>query len=290
MEPREMYKTINNGNGKIEIQEHFKRPMVYLDHWALNDLSLDEKLRDRFIELMVNKGGTLRLSVVNMDELARQGDASQVKTILDMVEKIPDCGLINVDPQEVIEKENTLISDKSLRLNPSAEMDIIVAHVKAHNNLTEWDVSDIIREVIPELPSTNLPKSNTEFLKDMARLLEVGRNDKDHLRRATERFKRVKRNGLKYQAATRELFTLATDFVMRNKHMKMDQYSEWNDLLHVVVPVSYCDLVLIDKRWKSFIDQTGFSYPKIAMVFDKRLLKGFFNELESWSHSTEPSN
>ena len=73
-----MYERIHHGNGQIEIREYFRRPMVYLDHWALNDLSLDNDLRNRFINIMNSAGGTLRLSVFNMIALSRQADASQV--------------------------------------------------------------------------------------------------------------------------------------------------------------------------------------------------------------------
>lgn len=277
-----MYKRIDRGNGEIEIQEHFRRPTVYLDHWALNDLALEDKLRDKFVNIMARKGGTFRLSVFNMIELSKQADVSQVNSILDMIDSIPDCGLINIDPREVIKKENMVISDASLRLNPSIEIDIIAAHVMAQNYPTVWHVSDIIRKVIPELPSTRLSESNTEFLKDMQRLLGIGRGDKDHLRRAFNRRKKLKSKGPKYQAATRELFTMALDFVMTNEQMKMAQYSEWTDLFHVVVPVSYCDLVMIDKRWKSFIKQTGFSFPHIAMVFDKKSSNDFLQAIETW--------
>jgi hypothetical protein len=66
-----MYKRIEIGNGQIEIQEHFRSPMVYLDHWALNDLSLNTTYRDRFINVMNERAGTLRLSVVNMIEISK---------------------------------------------------------------------------------------------------------------------------------------------------------------------------------------------------------------------------
>lgn len=277
-----MYKIIDHGNGKIELQEHFKSPTVYLDHWALNDLSLDKELRNNFTDIMVKKGGTFRLSVFNMIELSRQADVSQVNSILDMIGSIPDCGLINTDPREVIEKENMLISDSTLRLNPSIEMEIVVAHVMAQNYPTKWHVSDIIRKVITELPSTRPPENDAEFLKNMERLLEVGRGDENNLRRSSKRLKDLKNSGPKYQAPTRELFSMAIDFVIINRQMKMAQYSEWTDLFHVVVPVSYCDIVLIDKRWKYFVDQTRFSYPQIAKVFDKRSLKDFFQAMETW--------
>jgi len=64
----------------------------------------------------------------------------------------------------------------------------------------------------------------------------------------------------------------------------MSQYSEWNDLFHLVVPVSYCDIVLMDKRWKTFMEQTGFSYPKIALTHDKRTIADCFNRIEKWNN------
>ena len=75
---------------------------------------------------------------------------------------------------------------------------------------------------------------------------------------------------------------MALDFVMRNNQMKMSEYSEWTDLFHVVVPVSYCDIVMVDKRWKAFVTQTGFSYPDIAMTFDKKTSNQFFAAIETW--------
>jgi hypothetical protein len=133
-----MYKRIEIGNGQIEIQEHFRSPMVYLDHWALNDLSLNTTYRDRFINVMNERAGTLRLSVVNMIEISKQGDKNQVKSILDMLRDVEDCGLINMDPHQVIQKENTLISNPSSIVavkNPSAEIEIVAAYLVARNSL-----------------------------------------------------------------------------------------------------------------------------------------------------------
>lgn len=285
-----MYERIDHGNGQIDIREYFKSPMVYLDHWALNDISLDKASRDRFIHVMNIKGGMLRLSVYNMIELSKQVDLSQVEAILDMIGSVHDCGLINADPGVVIKKENALIADPSLIFevrNPSAEVEIVAAHLMAHNHPSEWHVADVIRTVIPELPTKHLSQSNYEFVQDMERLLGVGRGDELHLRKAEKRFKSFKKAGPKYQRPTREVYAMAFDFVMRNSQMKMSEYSEWADLFHVIVPVSYCDVVVVDKRWKSFISQTGFSYPNVAMVFDKRSLNKFIAVIETWK-DTEP--
>ncbi len=286
-----MYERIDHGNGRIEIREYYKSPMVYLDHWALNDISLDKTLCDRFVNVMNKKGGTFRLSVYNMIELSKQADSSQVDTILNMISSINDCGLINIDPGVVITKENALITEPSLIFkvkNPSTELEIIAAYLMAHNYPVKWHVADVVRTVIPELPTPSLSQSNLEFVKDMQSLLCVGRGDRSHIDRAEKRFKSLKKAGPKYQRPTREVYAMALDFVMRNCQMKMSEYSEWTDLFHVVVPVSYCDIIMVDKRWKSFAVQTGFSYPDIAMVFDKKSLDEFYIAIETWK-DTEPA-
>lgn len=286
-----MYKKIIRADKKIELREHFNSPMVYLDHWALNDLSLDSALRSRFVALINEKAGTFRLSLVNIAELIKQSDKSQVNAILEMIDSITDCGFINVDHGEVIEKENILISDPSSRSvvqNPSAEIKIVEFYLMAKNYPDDWHISDIIRSALSESLPNYVSKSNIDFMQRMQVLLKEGRKDNKFLERGSKIFRTLKAQGPQYQTATRELLQMAIQFVMRNTTMKMYEYSEWQDIFHVIVPVSYCDLVLIDGRWKTFISQTGFSYPQIAKVFDKSSLEDFFETLENWERGLKP--
>ena len=245
-----MYKRLELGNGSIEIQEHFRSPRIYLDHWALNDLSLNTVYRDRFINIMNQRGGTLSLSVVNMVEIAKQGDHNQVAAILGMLREVEDCGLINMDPIQVIKKENGLISNPSSIVsvkNPSAELELVKAYLLAHDRPTTWHVADIIAIAVSDPPSKHMVESNERFLANMARILEKGRSNPDSLKKASDIFKKLKLQGPRYQTATRELFKMAFYFVLKNISMRMTSYSEWLDLFHVVVPVSYCDIVMIDR-------------------------------------------
>jgi len=57
---------------------------------------------------------------------------------------------------------------------------------------------------------------------------------------------------------------------------------EWHDIFQTIVPVAYCDFVLIDKRWKNFIKSTGLNYPQIAKVYKQRDLSEFLKDLENW--------
>lgn len=281
-----MYQIIPIENNKIELREDFHSPQVYLDHWALNDFSQNPDLRSRFIRVMNDFGGTLRLSVANIVEFAKQEDRNQTNSMLTMIKSIDDCGLINVDPQEVINKENLLIDNpQSIEIvkNPSAELDIISIYLLANNFPKQWHVSDIISSLRDNLPSKMTSTSNDRYVTEMQRILQTGRNNPEHLHKAKARYQKTKDKGPAYQAPTRELFQLALDFVMRNTGMKMAKYSEWNDLFHLIVPVAYCDIVTLDKRWVDFMKQTGFRYPNVAMTFDKRSIDSFFDEIEKWN-------
>jgi hypothetical protein len=281
-----MYKKVIHDDGKIELQEHFNSPMVYLDHWALNDFALDGALRKRFIELMNKKAGTFRLSLVNIAELNRQANKSQVDAILQMIDSITDCGFINVDHGEVIKKENILIANPSMISavqNPSAEIEIVELYLMAKNYPDTWHVSDVIRAALNESLSNETRKNNIDFMNKVKPLIEQGRYDKQLLEKTKKIFLKLKARGPRYQAATRELADMAINFVLKNITMKMAEYSEWQDIFHVIVPVSYCDLVLIDCRWKTFISQTGFVYPQIAKVFDKSAMDDFFQTVENWN-------
>jgi hypothetical protein len=56
-------------DGRRKLSEVFRRPMVYLDHWALNDLALSDAYRQRFTDILNNRGGMLRISVYSIREL-----------------------------------------------------------------------------------------------------------------------------------------------------------------------------------------------------------------------------
>jgi hypothetical protein len=63
--------------------------------------------------------------------------------------------------------------------------------------------------------------------------------------------------------------------------MKMGN-NEWRDVFNLIVPVSYCDFVLCDNRWRDFINTTGLKYPDIANVYSKKTLEQFLFDLKHY--------
>lgn len=267
------------GDGKSVLIEQFGRPIVYLDTWALIDISQDAILRERFTSIMSNRKGTLRLSASNLVELLKLTDDGQIESILSMIGSI-DAGFINVNPKEVINRENNILADKPLTSNPSQELDLIYAYLVAHNWPEKWSISDVVRTVLENSSNDSFRQSYDQFALKMGTFIHPVRTDDEYLKKSKARSIATRKKGKVYDAATRELLQLGIDFIFQNKTMAMPA-KEWHDFYHAIVPIAYCDIVLLDKRWVTFLSQTGLSFPDIALNFDRSSIEQFLYELAS---------
>ncbi|OCC14141.1 hypothetical protein DBT_2445 [Dissulfuribacter thermophilus] len=263
-------------DGRVLLVESFGRPIVYLDNWALNDIALDAFRRDRFVSTMKARKGTLRLSVSNLVELMKQADRQQISAILDMIDSI-DAGFINTNFMDVITRENGILRGE-VHENPSQEIGLIRDYLFAQNWPESWTMSDVIRTVLDNSSGDQMKESWDQFAGRMEKFLSRVRFDPKDMSQSKERAKATRKKGKRYERPTRELFQLAFNFVLQNEKMQMNS-NEWHDFFHSIVPVSYCDLVLLDKRWATFISQTGLEFPDVAFVFDKKAIDEFFKSL-----------
>jgi hypothetical protein len=260
-----------------KLSEVFRRPTIYLDHWALNDLALNDAYRQRFTGILNGRGGMLRISVYSIRELANQRDKNQIDAILSFLDEV-DSGFINIDPTQVIELENQILGGNQTIGNPSADLDIVDIYLMAMNNPLSWSISEIVKTC---LDSTNENSFCSEdFLAKITSTTGKARQDRIETDRMKKRFNKLRSAGQRYCAATRELYEMVIAFIINNQSMRMKDISEWNDIFHLIVPVAYCDITLLDKRWNEFIKQTGLTAPGIAYVYDKRYIEDFFTMLE----------
>ena len=265
-------------DGKELLIEKMGRPIVYLDNWAINDISLNLTFRQRFIDIIKNRQGTLRISVSNIVELLKQTDTEQINSILDFINSV-DSSLINTNFQEVITIENKILIN-GVDENPSNHLDLIRIYLLAQNWPERWSVSEFIRSVLENSSEKQFTESWDQFAKRMESFLNAVRTEKGYIEKSKTRSAATRRTGKKYDRGTRELFQLGFDFVLQNQDMTMSS-NEWHDFFHLIVPVAYCDIVLLDKRWTTFVSQTKFNYPDIAFVFNRKTIEDFFHKLET---------
>lgn len=274
-------------DGRNVLIEKIGQPIVYLDNWAINDIALDLTFRQRFIGLMKNRKGTLRLSVSNIVELLKQTDQNQIESILSLIDSV-DAGFINTNFQEVIARENKMLNGEADE-NPSHQLDLIYVYLLAQNWPESWTISDVLRSVLENSSSEQFSESWDQFAEKMKSFLDAVRSDNKYTNKSKTRSSSTRKKGKEHDRATRELFQLGFDFVLQNPDMTMSS-NEWHDFFHSIVPVAYCDIVLLDKRWTTFVFQTKFTFPDIAFAFNRKSMDVFFNKLETFSFSENDSS
>ena len=276
-----MYEVSRTADGLKVLTEKLGRPIVYLDHWAFNEIALASAVREKFVKAMVRLKGTLRVSVYNVVELIHQTDPSQRESIVSLLDEV-DSGFIHINPQEVIQREDERLHGAGTFLNPSSELSVLNVYYVAMNHPEIIRPSDVVNTVLSVADANDFRANDESYSAELASMLVAARASETQIAKHKARFQMLRSRAPAHETATRELVEMALCFLITNRTMKMSQFSEWRDLFHVVVPVAYCDIALIDRRWINFIKQTGMRPPAIAYTFDKRELANFFDVLEKW--------
>ncbi len=189
-----------------------------------------------------------------------------------------DAGFINTNCVDVVNRENEILRGGGDGGNPSQRLDLIQVYLLAQNWPESWTVSDVIRMVLQTSSRVQFSESWNQFAESTKEFLDAVRADGKYVAKSKSRSASRRKNGKEYDRPTRELIQLGIDFVFQNATMMMTA-NEWHDFFHTIVPVSYCDLVLLDKRWTNFVSQTGLTFPDIALTFDRRSIDAFFDAL-----------
>src|SRR5712691_10999125 len=85
-------------------------PTVYLDHWALRDLSTTPGLAERFVAALKQRNGTLTLSCTNLIEFCNVTDDQQARRAEELLEaSLPHVFFLEMDPFLVQKREDELL-------------------------------------------------------------------------------------------------------------------------------------------------------------------------------------
>jgi hypothetical protein len=266
----------------IEIRQIASRPTAYLDNWALNLLSADRALGDRFTDLLNELGGTLTISIINILEIVGRSDEKRVSDILRFVDSV-DGVSIDIDPSRVVKREEKFrhIEKSVFQRSPCADLLLLRTLADVHNPLKPFKISEVILELQKEMKDDRYVIQE-DFERELFPRITKARNDRTVLSRVKNRFKNKSERIKTEFPHTEHLLSRCVDFIVINESMKMPD-KEWRDVFHVLVPVAYCDFVLIDSRWIAFVRSTGLRNPEIAKVYSQNELEKFLNDLEEFS-------
>ena len=279
------YSKINiNGRIAVKIDQIVHPPSVYLDTWALFDFIKDNNLADKFINILNTVDGTLMLSIMSILECMGLKNQEQLQFLCDFIDSIGldriailDFNFMRVNAKEKIYKK---IGGPFLKISPARDLELLDLIIKIHEPKDPLKISEIILAYQKDLKSGKILKEDWE--QYLFPIILRARNNTIALSNAKKRFRKRKENANTYKfPCTEYLLESCIDYIVINENMKMPD-KEWHDIFQTIVPVAYCDFVLIDKRWRNFVKSTGLNSPQIAKVYAKRNFREFLKDLENW--------
>ncbi|MBN1294443.1 MAG: hypothetical protein JXB48_21580 [Candidatus Latescibacteria bacterium] len=271
----------NIKNGQPVVEQIDSRPFIYFDNWMINLLLRAKELHDQFILILQQNNGTLLISDILITEIAQRSDAKQIERIGNFIDHI-NVAFIESNAHEVISREKELekhhipISEAK----PWSGTKLLeMLETYAHNNFEEFKISELIYLLNQNIINNNIPEEKLE--EELFPIIKQCRNDPEKLSIAKNRYRNRKNRIREKYPFTLDIYTQFVDYIVIQESMKMPD-SEWRDTMQLVVPVAYCDYVVIDSRWKNFIAQSHLGYPDIAMVYSNKQIDDFLKDFQNY--------
>jgi len=272
------------GTSGLNVGMQSPSPTLYLDHWALRQFSENEELAGRLTAGIKLRRGTLAISWLNLAEFTKVTIEEQARKAESLIEAtFPQVFLLEVNPFLVIERENRLLGGAP-PIPPHADMeflkDVIGLNPISINLLSAHNLFNVVRDEGSVQRFNNLADTIVGRIEALRDQLETDLEFQSVVSRSPR--------STPIQRGTRFILRELVRSFLVNPKTKMTR-NHAIDLLHTVVPAAYCNLVLLDKHWKTQVDHTrsrlvsaGIAVP-VTKVFSGQRdnINRFLNELES---------
>lgn len=264
-------------------------PSVYLDHWALRQFSSDPGLADRFVNSLVAADGMLEISFLNILEFAEVTDTDQVAAAERLLDRLTPghIGFIDGIPKTVIENEDRFLRRERELRDPHVDyrlLEVFAGH-KRHS-LNPLSFEGFLANQLPQMQAMS-----RTFMAELEPTLNAARK-KAEIPEFAKILRKTPKGHPEVQYLTRYINIEALRCVVR-EGIQMTS-NQWRDLFHMIVPMAYCKLVILDKTWASVGQQVQGRLRKrghkvgMAEVFSERTLPGFWKALERKVAVREP--
>lgn len=265
----------------LEVVQQDQVPSVYLDHWALRRLSTDLPLGRRFAAAIESSDGTLYLSGIGVLEFSRITDMQNVALAEELLQScVPRLFFLESNPWKVVSIEDRLIEGASAT-PPHADLSMAsLIPTLRPDGLQPWGVRGLFEAV---RASESLRDAFDSFGLTVATKLG------EFQARGPARFNQAKGSAL--QRATRFVLTELVRLCVTNRSMRLS-VNDGIDLFHAAVPASYANILVLDRRWKSLVEQAirrlrkiGHSAEFAEVLSGQEALAQTLEMLEGWGNN-----
>lgn len=269
----------------LQVRLRCSYPTVYLDHWAWLEFSCSPTSAQRFVNVLKRRNGTVALSWLNLVEFCRMKDkrhGPEADSLLDSI--LPNVFFLDPDFGKVISREDTLMAGGG-PIAPHADVGLfehfIRTNVSSPNSLSLLTSHELYRMAQATGLQQRCDALADATAKQIAEVRQKFANDKK-FQAAVNRLPPA----IQIQHGTRIIWRELERSLLVNPAKKINK-SDFFDFGHAVVPVAYCDYVLLDSHWRTQVEiartriaAAGLTFP-MAQVFSAQGIERFLRELES---------
>ncbi len=275
--PMELFKD----NGELSVRQSFDSPTVYFDHWAIRCFSDDSELQNRIVNAIKTKQGTFVLSNTNFGELARPSDrrnAEAAEAFLDRL--MPNVYLTNNTDKAMETRSHAQDEGDSMIPSPDSwtlkfvmEQSILAGIALSLRGIVSLAYSTR-DDVLPVFDNVN---------RELQVALKTQKADPVFVEKARRSIPDMNRP--KTQVVMGELMR---EWILdANNPIAINDVVDW---VHSIVPISYCDYVLLDGKWEQRVQKMKTRFSKhranirLAKCFSKRDdgVSRFLDDIESY--------
>ena len=234
-----------DGNGHPVVKQEFKQPVCYLDHWAIRLFAADDNLARRLISALKARQGTWAVSLLNLMEFISITDevqAAQFENLLDQA--LPNLFFIDFQAFDVIDRERVMLQGGS-RNAPYGDVSLL--SVFAHNRPDTprpFTAKSLVTSIVNN--RDRLAPGLDQFKDTVVTRIQLMR---DQMYADKSLAKRIKGSQKSAQAQRTWLFMRELIGTVLSDRSKILTPQDAMDLFHSVVPIAYCDFVLLDSQW-----------------------------------------
>lgn len=270
-------------NGELTAGQQLVSPAVYLDHWALRAVSEDAALSAQFTKVLEARGGTLLLSWTNIAEFPDLDGHAPWKAENFIEAQLPRLFFLQVNPFEVIQRENALLAGGPPVL-PHADLDPLRVVVRLRPSGVQPITCMGMLAEVSGARAESRERMKAVFVERVSNLREEYLEDND--------FRALVDRTVRGHTAPRGTAVVLREIVaglMRDKSTPITP-NDALDFFHTIVPVAYSNFTLLDGRWRDQVDRlrtrlkrTGVEFPLATVFSGKGTIERLIAALEAWS-------
>jgi hypothetical protein len=240
--------TLDFDTGRLRATQAATRPLVYLDQWAWMRLARTPAEAKLFVDSLKERDGCLAVSEMNRLELAFVGDLDRLRACEDLIRKLlPNVCFIEYDPAAVTREENAILDGRSL--SAPFLSDRLVNQYVEHPRVGVDPLDPELFFLSLRLPGTpdGLKEAKLLLAKRLREAIDTARSQYASNPSAKKEIRRGA-TGKAVMHPTRYVFESCIYGIIKDR-LNLEDANHTIDFFHAVVPLSYCDFVLLDKAW-----------------------------------------